>query len=171
MSAKNVIDVIIDGKIYTIGGFESEAYLQKLATYISSKILEFKQDDAYRRQKIDTQKTLLEINIADDYFKAKKQADFLQVEIEELKPKLEINDLKLKNKKLSFNIKNIGEIRTKVEAYIEEKDKENYDLKHDLITADMKIESLEAQLQEAKDKNIELQKEIVKLQTELKNKK
>ena len=127
MSAKNV-------KIYTIGGFESEAYLQKLATYISSKILEFKQDDAYRRQKIDTQKTLLEINIADDYFKAKKQADFLQVEIEE-------------------------------------KDKENYDLKHDLITADMKIESLEAQLQEAKDKNIELQKEIVKLQTELKNKK
>ena len=50
-------------------------------------------------------------------------------------------------------------------------DKENYDLKHDLITADMKIESLEAQLQEAKDKNIELQKEIVKLQTELKNKK
>ena len=129
MSAKNVIDVIIDGKIYTIGGFESEAYLQKLATYISSK-----QDDAYRRQKIDTQKTLLEINIADDYFKAKKQADFLQVEIEE-------------------------------------KDKENYDLKHDLITADMKIESLEAQLQEAKDKNIELQKEIVKLQTELKNKK
>ena len=134
MSAKNVIDVIIDGKIYTIGGLESEAYLQKLATYISSKILEFKQDDAYRRQKIDTQKTLLEINIADDYFKAKKQADFLQVEIEE-------------------------------------KDKENYDLKHDLITADMKIESLEAQLQEAKDKNIELQKEIVKLQAELKNKK
>lgn len=42
----------------------------------------------------------------------------------ELKPKLEINDLKLKNKKLSFNIKNIGEIRTKVEAYIEEKGKD-----------------------------------------------
>ena len=58
-----------------------------------------------------------------------------------------------------------------LDSFIEEKDKENYDLKHDLITADMKIESLEAQLQEAKDKNIELQKEIVKLQTELKNKK
>lgn len=85
-------------------------------------------------RKLIHRRLLLEINIADDYFKAKKQADFLQVEIEE-------------------------------------KDKENYDLKHDLITADMKIESLEAQLQEAKDKNIELQKEIVKLQTELKNKK
>ena len=29
MSSKNYIDVIIDGKIYNIGGFESEAYLQK----------------------------------------------------------------------------------------------------------------------------------------------
>ena len=83
MSAKNVIDVIIDGKIYTIGGFESEAYLQKLATYISSKILEFKQDDAYRRQKIDTQKTLLEINIADDYFKAKKQAEVFEQDLQQ----------------------------------------------------------------------------------------
>lgn len=134
MSAKNVIDVIIDGRIYTIGGFESEAYLQKLATYISSKIEEFKQDDNYRRQKIDTQKTLLEINIADDYFKAKKQADMLQ-------------------------------------ADLEKKENENYDLKHDLITADLKIETIEARLQEANDKNIELQKEIVKLQTELKSKK
>lgn len=132
MSAKNVIDVVIDGKIYTIGGFESEAYLQKLATYISNKIAEFKQDEGYRRQKVDTQKTLLEINIADDYFKAKKQADVLG-------------------------------------ADLEVKEKENYDLKHDLIAADTKIETLEAQINELKDKNIELQKEIVKLQTELKN--
>ncbi len=42
----------------------------------------------------------------------------------DLKPKLEIKNFKLKDKKLSFNIKNIGDIRTKVEAYIEEKGKE-----------------------------------------------
>ena len=29
MASKNYIDVIIDGKIYNIGGFESEAYLQR----------------------------------------------------------------------------------------------------------------------------------------------
>lgn len=132
MSAKNVIDVVIDGKIYTIGGFESEAYLQKVASYISTKMFEFKQDENYRRQKVDTQKTLLEINIADDYFKAKKQADML-------------------------------------EADLEVKEKEAYDLKHDLIAADLKIETLEKQLDEIKDKNIELQKEIVRLQTELNN--
>ena len=132
MSAKNVIDVIIDGKIYTIGGFESEAYLQKLATYISSKILEFKQDDAYRRQKIDTQKTLLEINIADDYFKAKKQGGTL-------------------------------------ESDIETKDKEMYDLKHELISVQIKLENAEKAMDKLKEENKELQMKIVQLETEIKN--
>ena len=132
MSAKNVIDVIIDGKIYTIGGFESEAYLQKLATYISSKILEFKQDDAYRRQKIDTQKTLLEINIADDYFKAKKQGGSL-------------------------------------ERDIEVKDKEMYELKHELISVQIKLENAEAAMDKLKEENKELQMKIVQLETEIKN--
>jgi len=42
----------------------------------------------------------------------------------DLKPNLEIKDLKFEKNKLSFRIKNIGEIRTKVEAYIESKDKD-----------------------------------------------
>ena len=42
----------------------------------------------------------------------------------DLKPNLEISNLKIDKNTLSFGIKNIGEIRTKVEAYLEEKDKE-----------------------------------------------
>ncbi|MCR5430052.1 MAG: cell division protein ZapA, partial [Eubacterium sp.] len=45
MSSKNYIDVVIDGKIYNIGGFESEAYLQKVASYINNMILEFKKNE------------------------------------------------------------------------------------------------------------------------------
>ena len=82
MSSKNYIDVIIDGKIYNIGGFESEAYLQKVASYINNMIMEFKQNDSYRMQKMDMQRILLEINIANDYFKAKKQADLLESDLE-----------------------------------------------------------------------------------------
>lgn len=37
----------------------------------------------------------------------------------DLKPKLQIDDLKLKNNELTFKISNTGEIRTKVEAYLE----------------------------------------------------
>ena len=105
MSSKNYIDVIIDGKIYNIGGFESEAYLQKVASYINNMIAEFKQNENYRVQKVDMQRILLEINIANDYFKAKKQADLLQ------------NDIELK-------------------------EKEVYDLKHELIVLPQKIEKV-----------------------------
>lgn len=95
-------------------------------------IMEFKQNENYRMQKMDMQRILLEINIANDYFKAKKQADLLE------------NDLEIK-------------------------EKEVYDLKHELIVSDSKAEATEKELKEALDKIKELEKEIVRLQTELKN--
>ena len=73
---------------------------------------------------------LLEINIANDYFKAKKQADMLE------------GDLELK-------------------------EKEVYDLKHELIVSDSKAETATKELDEALEKIKNLEKEIVKLQTEL----
>ena len=130
MSSKNYVDVIIDGKIYNIGGFESEAYLQKVATYINNMIQDFKQNESYRMQNMDMQRILLEINIANDYFKAKKQADMLE------------GDLELK-------------------------EKEVYDLKHELIVSDSKAETATKELEEALEKIKNLEKEIVKLQTEL----
>ena len=130
MSSKNYVDVIIDGKIYNIGGFESEAYLQKVATYINNMIQDFKQNESYRMQNMDMQRILLEINIANDYFKAKKQADMLE------------GDLELK-------------------------EKEVYDLKHELIVSDSKAETATKELDEALEKIKHLEKEIVKLQTEL----
>ena len=130
MSSKNYVDVIIDGKIYNIGGFESEAYLQKVATYINNMIQDFKQNESYRMQNMDMQRILLEINIANDYFKAKKQADMLE------------GDLELK-------------------------EKEVYDLKHELIVSDSKAETATKELDEALEKIKNLEKEIVKPQTEL----
>ena len=130
MSSKNYVDVIIDGKIYNIGGFESEAYLQKVATYINNMIQDFKQNESYRMQNMDMQRILLEINIANDYFKEKKQADMLE------------GDLELK-------------------------EKEVYDLKHELIVSDSKAETATKELDEAHEKIKKLEKEIVKLQTEL----
>ena len=42
MSSKNKTQVIIAGKIYTLSGYESEEYLQRVAAYLNSKITEFK---------------------------------------------------------------------------------------------------------------------------------
>ena len=38
MDTKNYTQVLIDGKIYTLGGSEDEAYLQKAASYVNEKI-------------------------------------------------------------------------------------------------------------------------------------
>ncbi len=130
MATKNDTEVIINGKIYTLSGYESEEYLQKVASYINNKISEFKQGDSYRRQSLDVQRTLLELNIADDFFKAKKQADALE------------ND-------------------------IESKDKQLYDIKHELIAAQIRSEALDKEVEIAKQQIIEYEKTIIRLETEL----
>lgn len=134
MSAKNITEVIIDGKIYTLSGYESETYLQKVGAYINNKISDFKKVDGYKCLDVDTQRTLLEINIADDYFKAKKQADLLE------------NDL-------------------------DEKDKATYDVKHELIATQIKLDAANKEVSMMQNEIIDLQKEIVRCETALKERK
>lgn len=74
LSAKNETQVEIGGKTYTLSGYESEEYLQKVASYINGKITEFKKSEAFRRQTVDVQAVMIELNIADDYFKADRKS-------------------------------------------------------------------------------------------------
>ena len=87
MAVKNTAQVVIDGKIITLGGYESEEYFQKVAAYMNNKISELSQMPGYSRQAMETKHTLLSLNITDDYFKAKKQAEIFEqdLQIEEAK--------------------------------------------------------------------------------------
>ncbi|MBP5192225.1 MAG: cell division protein ZapA [Eubacterium sp.] len=69
------IPVVINGKVYTLSGYEGEDYLQNIATYINNKIAECKASEDYRRMNSEYQGVLLALNIADDYFKARSRAD------------------------------------------------------------------------------------------------
>ena len=69
MAAKNTIKVLIDGKIVTLSGYESEEYLQRVASYLNNKITELSMLPGYNRQSPDTRSTLLALNIADDYLR------------------------------------------------------------------------------------------------------
>lgn len=104
MASRNDCEVVIGGKVITLSGSESEEYMQKVATYLNGKLQEFNSTDYYRRQPLEMQSILVQLNIADDYFKALDQINALQDEIEM-------------------------------------KDKELYDLKHELITSQIKLES------------------------------
>ena len=81
MAVKTDTEVIIGGKVFTLSGYESEEYLQKVASYINNKMSEYSKLDSFRRQPVDRQNVLLQLNIADDYFKARKQIALLEEDI------------------------------------------------------------------------------------------
>lgn len=83
MAEKNMTKVMIDGKIITLGGYESEEYLQRVANYVNRKISEMESVTAFRRMSPDMRSCMLAINMADDYFKAKEQAELAQQDMEE----------------------------------------------------------------------------------------
>lgn len=130
MSSINNTEVIIGGKVFTLSGYESEEYLQKVATFINNKINECKTSENFKRLPVETQAVMIHLNVADEYFKVKKQADVLEQEIES-------------------------------------KDKEIYDLKHELIAAQIKQDSYVQEMKEIRAENSTYQKSITKLQSEI----
>lgn len=130
MSSKNTIDVIINRKVYSLSGYESKEYLQKVASYIDSKYEEFSHNEAFKSQTPDDQRTFVELNIADDYFKAKKQAD--------------VSDGEMQNK-----------------------DQQMYDIKHELIAAQIDLEASKKEVARLQAELNEAKMTIVRLETEL----
>ncbi|MDD6811395.1 MAG: cell division protein ZapA [Lachnospiraceae bacterium] len=131
MSTKTDTEVIIGGKVFTLSGYESEEYLQKVASYINNKVTEYSKVDSFRRQPLDTQNVLLQLNIADDYFKAKQQISLLEEELQN-------------------------------------KEKEMYDLKHELIASQIKLENTEKNVKNLQAEANENAKKMIRLETELK---
>lgn len=78
MDHKNYTQVLIDGKIYTLGGSEEEAYLQKAASYVNDKSAQLRRLPGFSKQNADYQMVMTELNIADDYFKAMEWAERME---------------------------------------------------------------------------------------------
>ncbi|MCI6886084.1 MAG: cell division protein ZapA [Lachnospiraceae bacterium] len=77
MGQKNYTEVLIDGTIYTLGGTEGEPYLQKVAAYLNDKIGKIRKENGFSKQSAEYQALMIELNIADDYFKEQERADLL----------------------------------------------------------------------------------------------
>ena len=92
MNTKNDVEVIINGKQYTLSGYESSEYLQKIANHINDKIAEFKEQDGYLRLDTEMKNILLAINLSDEYYKALKDSNDIKKENEETEK--EIFDIK-----------------------------------------------------------------------------
>ena len=82
MAMKNTAEVVIAGRVYKISGYESPEYLHQIAVYLNDKMSELQQTDGYRKQNTDQKQLLLNMNLADDFFKAKGQTDKLTSDLE-----------------------------------------------------------------------------------------
>ena len=133
MNKMNNIEVIINNKRYTLRGYESEEYLQKVASYINNKHAEFKKQDFFRSLDTEMKSVLMEINIADDYFKTRNQVK-------------------------------------EIEDDNESKSSEIFELKHELISAQTRLDVAMKEIAALKQELNEAQKNIIRLETELMDK-
>ena len=115
MAKKNTADVLIGGKVYTISGYESTAYLQKVASYLNEMEEQVSGMEGYRRLSSEEKQLLKNMNLADAYFKA-------------------------------------SDAREELEKEVEQKDREIYGLKHDLIDAELEKEKLLKQIRDLEAK-------------------
>lgn len=130
MSEKTSADVLIGGKVYTLSGYEGEAYYQKVASYINNKMSELEAVEAFKRLSLEMKTIMMYLNIADDYFKAKALLE-------------------------------------KLEKDIETKDKELYELKHDLVSSQIKTENSDSALKDLEKEKKDLEKENKDLWVEI----
>ena len=81
MNIRNDLEVIINNKRYTISGYESEEYLQKIASHINSKYATFRSREGYNHLDAEMRNVLMQINLADDYYKALRSKQDVEAEL------------------------------------------------------------------------------------------
>lgn len=130
MNKKNDTEVLINNKRYVICGYESSEYLHKIANYINEKYHEYREKEVFRHLEPEMRHTLMEINLADDFFRAQNKVQELQ------------DDNERKSKDM-FELKHeMIAAKTKVEELSKE------------------LQSLQSEYQEAQKKIVRLETEI-----------
>ena len=88
MEGKRYTEVLIDGKVYTLGGYEDEGYMQRVASYINEMISTLKKKEGFGRQSSEYQNVMVQLNMADDFFKAKEQIAKLEQQRQEMEKEI-----------------------------------------------------------------------------------
>ncbi len=151
MGTKKSTVVVIDKKEYNLSGFEEEEYLQRVAAYINQKITQMNQEDSYKRIPQDMKNLMLNLNLADDYFKAKEQAgssteqfSALEKEIFDLKHQLvnvqmQLDDASAGQKEAQTKLELVCQQNQQMQEQIDALEKEKKELlqKNERLSADL----------------------------------
>ena len=108
MDSKNYAEVLIDGNVYTLAGSEEKSYFQKVAGYINEKIDKLREQPGFGKQSADYQRVMIELNMADDYFKALERVNAMESQ----KSEMEREIYSLKHELVSTQMKLDAALRT-----------------------------------------------------------
>lgn len=78
MNQKTDVEVLINKKRYVISGYESPEYMEMIASYINKTVASLRSKEWYRNLDTEMKNVLLQINLADEYFKAQDQIKKLE---------------------------------------------------------------------------------------------
>lgn len=172
MESKNYAEVLIGGRIYTLAGAEEESYLQRVASYISEKMSELKKQPGFTRQSADDQAVMIYLNLADDYFKAREEAEsFMRRSGEMEKETYSLkHELVTTQMKLDQTMREAREAQTEAANVRAETDgirRENLDLKEQLKAAQDELASAKAEAESARTELAEAKEEAQSAGNEL----
>ena len=136
MNQKNDTEVTINGKQYVLAGYESDEYLQRVASYINHKYAEFKEQEGYNVLDAEMRNVLMQINITDDFFKAQQRVN-------------ELTDM------ITQKDRQLFELRHEVLGYksqVEDLARKTEELRNENLEEQKKVIKLEAELENGKSK-------------------
>ncbi len=170
MPDKKRVDVIIDGRNFTIVGEEDEEYIRNLAYYVDVKIRTLALKNSRLSQTMTA--TLAAIHIADELHEVKNDLNELRQKTRDPLEKYEVLNKDLKKEKdrikeLEFENKEqlveISSIKTERDKAL--KELEQY--KEESLMKEEEIQAFKKQLQDLQDKNFKGQIELIETKKEL----
>lgn len=105
--AKNKVEVVIGGQVYTLQGNESEEHIKKVASLLDKKIFELQKNGPIKVLSTQQKHMMAALNIAEEYLKVKADLEAYSKELEKCNEEnlalleridemaLEINKLKI----------------------------------------------------------------------------
>lgn len=170
MTDKKKIEIIIDGRNFTVVGGDNEEYVRNLGYYVDKKIRELASKNERLSQTMAA--TLAALNIADELYKTKDQLEGLENKAKDPLEKYdtlcgEFEEAKEKIQELKQKNKDIEEELSKVQSQEQRLLKEIKKLNEEKESQEKEIEESREQIKILQDKNFQNQIELVEVKKEL----
>lgn len=163
MTKKNKVDVIIDGRNFTVVGDGSAEYVRGLAAYVDEKI----KDIVSKNDKLSSSMaaTLAALNITDELYRTSKELKSLKNEAKG--PMEQYDSLVNQLEEAKKRIDKLEEESNYYKDELLETKKKNEELKESVVKDEQALELKEKELQESQNMIKKLQDKIFENQMEL----